>query len=219
MTHAVTDALPHMLRPGTAALVVAHPGHELRVHGWLERARPRVFVLTDGSGRTSASRLPSTAAVVAGAGAGTGPIFGRFTDAAFYNAVLGRDWSLFTGLAGELARALADDDVHYVVGDAAEGYNPTHDVCRLLIDAAVRVAARTLDRPVHNYAFNLVGRPGNSQETEADAFCLSIGREALARKLQVARGYAEMAGEVTAALDAWGADAFAVECFRAAGHV
>lgn len=33
---------------GRAALVVAHPGHELRVYGWLEQARPRVFVLTDG---------------------------------------------------------------------------------------------------------------------------------------------------------------------------
>src|SRR4030095_641561 len=28
-----------------AALVSAHPGHELRVHGWLEIARPLVFVL------------------------------------------------------------------------------------------------------------------------------------------------------------------------------
>src|SRR5207302_1404403 len=32
----------------TSALLVAHPGHELRVHGWLERERPLVFVLTDG---------------------------------------------------------------------------------------------------------------------------------------------------------------------------
>jgi hypothetical protein len=28
-----------------AALVIGHPGHELRVHGWMEHARPQVFVL------------------------------------------------------------------------------------------------------------------------------------------------------------------------------
>ena len=33
------------------ALVIGHPGHELLVHGWLEVARPIVFVFTDGSGR------------------------------------------------------------------------------------------------------------------------------------------------------------------------
>src|SRR5438034_752023 len=30
-----------------AALFIAHPGHELLVHGWLELVRPFVFVLTD----------------------------------------------------------------------------------------------------------------------------------------------------------------------------
>ena len=43
-----------------AALVIAHPGHELCVYGWLETVRPRVFILTDGSGRSGQSRLKST---------------------------------------------------------------------------------------------------------------------------------------------------------------
>lgn len=44
--------------PGArAGLMIAHPGHELLVHGWLEVAHPRVFVLTDGSGRCAQSRL------------------------------------------------------------------------------------------------------------------------------------------------------------------
>src|SRR5437868_1619892 len=30
---------------GRAALVIAHPGHELLVHGWLELARPVIFIL------------------------------------------------------------------------------------------------------------------------------------------------------------------------------
>src|SRR6267142_6198654 len=43
-----------------AALVVAHPSHELRVHGWLQMCHPWVLVLTDGSGRTGEPRLLST---------------------------------------------------------------------------------------------------------------------------------------------------------------
>src|ERR671917_288531 len=54
---------------GKAALVVAHPGHELCVYGWLEQARPRVFVLTDGSGRSGIPRLQSTTKILARHGA------------------------------------------------------------------------------------------------------------------------------------------------------
>ncbi|HEX8245140.1 MAG TPA: hypothetical protein VF541_16635, partial [Longimicrobium sp.] len=56
---------PATLPAGTPALVVAHPGHELRVYGWMERARPLVFVLTDGSGSGSEGRLESTTGVLA----------------------------------------------------------------------------------------------------------------------------------------------------------
>src|SRR5262249_34481437 len=38
----------------------AHPGHEVRLHGWLEMVRPEVFILTDGSGATGQSRLNAT---------------------------------------------------------------------------------------------------------------------------------------------------------------
>ena len=34
------------------------------------------------------------------------------------------------------------DGIGYVSGDATEGYNSTHDACRLLINAAVEMASR-----------------------------------------------------------------------------
>ncbi len=74
--------------PGRAALVVAHPGHELRVHHWMERARPVVFVLTDGSGSAHSSRLASTTAVLEQAGARPGSIYGRLSDRDLYRALL-----------------------------------------------------------------------------------------------------------------------------------
>ena len=107
-----------------AALVIAHPGHELRVHRWLEVARPLVFVLTDGSGRSGLSRLNSTTKILSQAGAKVGSIFGRFTDAEIYASILEAEFSRFTAVATELAESFLQSDVDYVAGDASEGYNP-----------------------------------------------------------------------------------------------
>ena len=81
-----------------AALVIVHPGHELSVYGWLERVRPVVFIRTDGSGQSGTSRLDRTATLISQAGVGRGAIFGRFTDAAIYSAILETDLQLFCDL-------------------------------------------------------------------------------------------------------------------------
>src|SRR5262245_8283766 len=125
------------------------------VHGWLEAARPLVMVLTDGSGHTDASRLPSTAALLTRAGATPGSIFGRFTDAELYRTLLDRRVSVFADLADELADEMCRYQIALVAGDDAEGFNPTHDVCRLIIDAAVSLA-RKRRRYVVNTAFALM---------------------------------------------------------------
>src|SRR5262249_46819579 len=107
MTRSQVTARPDVPnRTGRSALVIAHPGHELRVHGWLESARPEVFVLTDGSGHAGQSRLASTSRLLDCAGAWPGPIYGRVTDRTLYTALLDGRLNLFTGLAVELSEAL-----------------------------------------------------------------------------------------------------------------
>jgi hypothetical protein len=187
-------------------LVVAHPGHELRVHGWLERARPRVLVLTDGGGRGGTSRLPATARVLARAGATPGEVFGRLTDRDVYEAMLERDLRLFRGLAADVAAALGDAD--YVVADAAEGYNPTHDVCRLIVDAAAARVRRRRGRALASFAFPLVGPPDGATPTAPSDVDLTLDDDAFARKLLAARDYVELDGEVRAALEDAGTEAF-----------
>ena len=54
------------------ALIIGHPGHELRVFNWLEVTRPTVFVITDGSGKEGRSRLASTAQILKQTGAREG---------------------------------------------------------------------------------------------------------------------------------------------------
>ncbi|PYT01250.1 MAG: hypothetical protein DMF65_07865 [Acidobacteria bacterium] len=73
-----------MTPPTPSAIVVAHPGHEVRLHGWLERERPLVLILTDGSGREGRSRIASTTRYLEKFGARRGRVFGRFTDLEVY---------------------------------------------------------------------------------------------------------------------------------------
>jgi hypothetical protein len=204
-----------MSRSSSAALVVAHPGHELRVHGWLERERPEVFVLTDGSGRAGQPRISSTVDVLRRAGARPGCLFGRFSDGELYEVILDGRMEVLTGLARELADALIDRGVEMVAADAIEGFNPSHDLCRLLTDAAVALACRRTGRTIASYEFLLEGSP-DAFPANGSSGCLQLELEdgALERKLAAARSYPEMAYEVERAVTRHGAGAFRVEGLR-----
>ena len=190
-------------------LVVAHPGHELRVHGWLEQARPQVWVLTDGSGNGERGRLASTARLLARAGAVPGAIFGRLSDRGAYTLMMEGDVTTAAALVDELASALVEQQVDYVAGDACEGFNPVHDLCRLVIDAAIVVARRRSGRAVDDFEFALEAGPqwqGGGAEIQ-----WQLDEAALARKLQAARDYPELAAEVERAVASFGEHAFACE--------
>lgn len=187
-----------------ATLVIAHPGHELRVHGWLEKALPEVWVLTDGSGRTQHSRIHSTTRVLEASGAVPGPVYGHMTDIDLYNAVLNFDHRRFTELVDELANALMCNGVEYLAGDAEEGYNPGHDVCRLVSNAAIRVVKRKTKKQIANYDFTLVGGPDERcpEQAGAHSLWLHLDDAQFARKLSAARNYPELQAEVASALNA-----------------
>jgi hypothetical protein len=196
-----------------AILVIAHPGHELRVHGWLEATSPAVWILTDGSGHTGRSRIGSTTRVLEQTGAVPGPVYGFMTDADLYNAVLGFDYRPFIDLVDQLAAVILDAQVDCIAGDAEEGYNPGHDTCRLIINAAVKLAERKSRNPIRNYDFMLIGPPDECAEDLRDhSLWLQLDDEAFARKLSAARNYPELQAEVAKALN--GAGQFRVECLR-----
>src|SRR5207244_7404681 len=175
---------------------VAHPGHELMVRGWVEGTRPRVFILTDGSGRRGASRIASSERVLRAARAEAGSVWGAMSDLSFYQAVLDGHIAAFVDLAKRLGDALIDLKPPYVAGDAREGFNPTHDICRMIIDAAVSRARRG-GASIENYAFFLFA-PHENAPSEG-AINKRLGDEELQRKLAAARAYPELAGEAEAA--------------------
>jgi len=192
-----------------AMLVIAHPGHELRVHGWLETSRPHVWVLTNGSGRAQHSRIDSTTRVLCSAGAVPGSVYGQMSDVDLYNDVLEFNHSRFTDLVDQLVDGLIRTDADVVAGDAEEGYNPAHDICRLVINAALRLVKSKTNREITNYDFTLMGPPAASlNELNSNSLLLSLDDAAFARKLSAARNYPELQAEVEAALNGSGNGTF-----------
>jgi hypothetical protein len=203
------------MKPAKAAMIIAHPGHELRVHHWVETVRPEVVVLTDGSGRTNQSRLPSTTKVLRRAGAVPGPVYGRFTDMELYQVMLTGKTDMAINLVQETADWLIAGQFDLVAGDALEGYNTSHEFCRGLTGAACELVRRRTGRSLPNYDFLLTGRPDECPESlRAGAIHLELDAAALARKFAAAENYPELQHEVAAALEKFGKEIFAHEWLR-----
>ena len=186
------------------------------MHGWLELARPIVFVLTDGSGGSGRSRIESTHRVLSRAGASAAnSIFGRLTDAELYESLLARDHSIFLEIADELAQELRTIGARIVAGDSIEGYNPGHDVCRLLIDCAVALINRDEPNRVSSFEFPLIGPPDCGSDGSEPSIRIELCDRALTRKLTAAREYHDLRFEVEAAIGRYGLEAFRHECLYA----
>ena len=122
---------------------------------------------------------------------------------------------MFVALVHELAEVLVSAGIDEVAGDAVEGFNPSHDVCRFVIDGAVALASRRTRRPIDNRDFVLEARPDACPEaSRAAATWLRLDDAALDRKIDAALQYPELRPEVDGALERFGRGAFAVECLR-----
>lgn len=215
MTTSREASADHLLLHGNVALVIGHPGHELRIYHWLEIARPLTFVLTDGSGREQRSRLPSTAKVLRETGAKPAPIFGLWSDAQAYEILLTGNLDALIGVTRDLANAFLENDIRAVAADAMEGFNPTHDLCRYLTTAAILIAEREAGHRIANFDFPLVGLPDAAPAALRDkCLRLELDGHALERKRAAAENYPEMKIEVEAAISRFGLQVFAIELFR-----
>jgi len=195
-----------------AALIVAHPGHELRVHHWMETAKPLVLVLTDGSGHLGVGRLDRTTEVLAGAGARpAGAFFGKMADRDLYRAILTGEAETFQQLVDEMTTILADEAIDYVAADAVEGFNPGHDVCRLLVNAALARLRGQNGSELPNLEFPLEA-DALRRETEAPGGIeLHLDAAAFDRKLGAIDNYPELTEEADRLRAAHGLASFGVE--------
>lgn len=174
-------------------LIVAHPGHELLLHGWISRNKPVVHVLTSGT------RLGRTADLLRNLGAHPSTIFGRLSDREAYAMIVERNSALLLSLVTELADQLERDRPAIIVGDAAEGHNPVHDLCRLIAGSAIAMAGVSTKQ----YEYAVVNHPHSFAEIAID-----LDAAEYAAKMESARGQAALLTDIEELLARHGADAY-----------
>jgi hypothetical protein len=184
-----------------ASLLIAHPGHELLLHGWISRNKPSVHVLTDAAAHSSGTRLGTTAELLRSVGAHPGAIFGRLGDAEAYEMILERNHALLVSLTEELADSLKRERPAIVVSDSAEGYNPVHDLCRLIAGAAIELAGVS----TRHYEYAVVNDP---RSLDSAAIVVELNDAEYAAKMASAVAQAATLPDVEVLLAQYGPDAF-----------
>lgn len=100
-------------------------------------------------------RIESTRRVLASIGVSlAAPFPSPLKDAELYGALLSGSCRVLLDWADALAQDLRRREIRTVLADAAEEFNPAHDVCRAIACAARQAAG--VDR---GYAYLLEGRP------------------------------------------------------------
>jgi len=117
--------------------------------------------------------------------------------------ILERNTPLLASLVAELAEQLEEDQPAIIVGDAAEGYNPVHDLCRLIAGAAIAMAGVSTKQ----YEYAVVNHPHSSDAT----IVLDLDAVEYAAKMERAREQAAALNDIETLLSRHGADAYRTE--------
>jgi hypothetical protein len=176
-------------------LIVAHPGHELRLFNWMERESPLVFILSDGSGGAQSSRLDYSIAAIRAAGAALIEGAGQRSDREWYARIVAGDVSAFMQAADAIAAAALADQAPLVVSDAADGYNPLHDLCQALGSAVVTRLARDATPP------KFLVSPATAAAIGTQLVAWKLEEEAVLRKHQAVSAYFPLAEEAAQLLE------------------
>lgn len=172
-------------------------------------ARPKVYVLTDGSGSTGTARLERSAQVLSRLGAEPSAVFGSFSDSEIYKAIIAGEVSRFTSVVDEVAKGWIRDKIELVASDANEGYSPTHDLCCEMAQAAAELVQAQTGRRIQRFTFCLTEWEGpKTTDIPPDTLGIRLSDEMLDEKIAVSRSYVELRSEVDRALALKGPDYF-----------
>lgn len=192
------------------ALIIGHAGHELRVLKFLQVYKPLVIVLTDGSGNNGKSRTHKSREIFEQHNCKISSIFGKYTDRHMYEKMLIKDTEFFKSLKADIMSILIDNEIGFIFGDACEGFNPTHDVCRYLINSCVKEIGI---EKIKNYDF-VLDVPANPNDEGKDLIVMELGNSDLTNRSKILDRYTELRNEISMAEKKFGAKAFSVECLR-----
>jgi hypothetical protein len=195
------------------ALILGHPGHELRVFRFLEIHKPRLYVLTDGSGNHNISRVDSTRRIIKQTGSSASPVMGKFSDKDIYTIMREGNAKPLFDTMDEIIADMTEHKIDFVAGDSIEGFNPTHDLCRYMINAIVEKYEQQTGKTIPNYEFYLDGPPHTCPEGMKDkATWIRLSDEEFNEKHNACRNYPEILKDLEELISKHGKAPFQVEC-------
>lgn len=161
------------------------------MHGWLEIAKPHVFILSDGSGGNGQSRLAYSQTLIEAAGARKGAVFGECSDRQWYQAMLEGDAELFKSRQNDIFQTAATNRIDMIVTDPVEFYNPLHDLANAMAHGVAARSARQagLSAQVWTYEIANLRRPG------AGSAKIPLDDRQIDRKINAAKSYLPLSSE------------------------
>lgn len=141
-------------------------------------------------------------------------------DQNIYSSLLGRSESpIFKWIETLTSRCIAEN-VDTIVADSAEGYNPSHDLCRILANT-LSSRLKEMGRPVLNLEFPLEGPPISASGQDRVHTQVNLSQQETREKIKLALNYAKCTSstlyeEIKTMLQRYGENAFATEIIYAA---
>jgi hypothetical protein len=200
---------------GRPNLVVAHPGHELRLFGWIKEQKPIVHILTKGSRNGTCGRIEASAAVLERLGAGAGNLFGAIYDRDLYAFLLSGETDIFHEWTDRLRDSFLADKPSFVVVDAWQLYNVAHDLIHVMARIAAAEASAQNKKSISVFDYPVV--PAALEGKVPASFIQeehNLDFDTLQQKMIMARAFPDIGNELEEIAALEGAAALAQETLR-----
>ncbi|MFD2564819.1 hypothetical protein [Aquimarina rubra] len=194
-------------------LFIGHPGHELLAYKFLNIYKPDVIFLTKGSGSNDEPRIQQSIDLIESLGLKAYYPFEPFTDRQIYDLILSNSTDPFLSVKSAIKEFIISHNIEMIVGDALEGFNPSHDLCRYLINATVIGLEDKVK--IRNYDFFQEDvRKNRSSSKKPEDITIELDDTELQNKMTASLNYPEIKLEVDKFVQHYGTDFFSVEYFR-----
>lgn len=141
-----------MIRPGNnVAMVLAHGNHELFAAGLIQQFQPDILYITRGRRPEDERTEEQARSVLKALEFGSKVTFLPVRETDIYGRLLARDAEWFATLRNHVAAWLYQVGADAVITDAFEWYNSVHDLCSLLVDAALETSPLLSAQKVQRY--------------------------------------------------------------------
>jgi len=198
-------------------LIIGHPGHELRAFKFIKDHKPDVVIITDGSGSQHSSRIANSIKILDSLGSRCINLFHPFTDKEIYDFMLNANISAIGEIRDKILNEVLAQGYDLLIGDALEGFNPTHDLCRYIINSIVKKANHENgDYPIKNISYKLDGVSSIKSNLLSNKyeFDLFLSEKEFNEKYTAALDYPELRFEVDKVILLYGKDAFMNEKYE-----